>query len=66
MIPQLISNFFGACKEFFGFANKRSDLKNTPEMKKRDEAQKENDLKDDNEKIIADGDVTATRNTLSE
>ncbi len=56
---------FRAIAEFFGLISKRSDLNNTDEMKKRSEAQKENDQDDQDDKNIANRDLGASRNNLS-
>jgi hypothetical protein len=65
MIPEFITQFFRAAAEAFGFINKRSDLNNTPEMKKRADAQNEIDQDDSDDKNIANRDLDASRNSLS-
>jgi hypothetical protein len=61
----LISNIFGAVKEFFGFQNKRLDLKNTQEMKNADAAQKEQDNKDAINKAIQEKNEDEIRKGIS-
>jgi hypothetical protein len=61
----LLAALFGAIKEAFGFGNKITDLKNTPEMKQRDEAQKEINKDDEDEKNIAKRDLDAIRRSAS-
>lgn len=62
---QFILDGIGMLKEIFGFVNKKTDLNNTPEMKKRAEAQKENNADDQDAKNIRNRDVDSTRNALS-
>jgi len=65
VIWESIKGFFGAIGAVFGFASKRSDLNNTPEMKRRDEAQKKNNEDDKNAKAIRNADEDAVRKNLS-
>ena len=50
-VLDLISNAFGAVKEFFGWAGKRSDLNNTPEMQANAAAKTRQEIAD---KVNAD------------
>ena len=64
-VVDLISNIFGAVKEFFGFQNKRLDLKNTQAMKDADAAQKEQDKKDAINKAIREKNEDEIRKGIS-
>ena len=63
---EAISNFFGAIKELFGFASKRSDLRNSSDMKQAKEAKTEAAAVDTTNQAIARNDVQEIRNELSE
>lgn len=62
---QLISNVFGAIKEFFGFQSKKLDLNNTVEMKKGAVLTKEQEAVDKTNKAIAEKDEDEIRKELS-
>lgn len=62
---QLISNVFGAIKEFFGFQSKKLDLNNTEEMKKSETLKKEQQAVDKTNKAIAEKDEDEIRKELS-
>jgi len=62
---QLISNIFGAIKEFFGFQSKKLDLKNTEEMKKGAKAEQEQNEQDLTNQAISRKDVNEIRKELS-
>lgn len=68
MIPvgQIVGNLIRAVANYFGWAEKRQDLKNSPEMQKRVEAQNEAGRMDRVNKEIAEGDVEALRKEMSE
>lgn len=65
MIWDAIKGLLGAAGAIFGYFTKRSDLKNTKEMKKAEEAQKETDANDADAKAIRDRNLDASRNNLS-
>ncbi len=65
-IVELASNFFGAIKETFGFAGKRSDLNNTADMKQAKEAKGEAAANDKASKAIATKNLDEIRNDLAE
>ena len=58
---QSIGAFFSAIGAYFGWAGKRSDLNNTPEMKKADEAQKAQKTRDEIIREIQNGNIEAQR-----
>ena len=58
---QSIGAFFGAIGAYFGWAGKRSDLNNTEAMKKADEAQKAQDLRDSITSEIKNGNIESLR-----
>ena len=62
---QSIGAVFHAIAAYFGWAAKRSDLNNTTEMKKTDEAQKAQNEQDSILKEIKAGDLEALRNRSS-
>jgi hypothetical protein len=68
MIPiaEIVSNVIRAVANYFGWAEKRQDLKNSPEMQKRVQAQNEANGRERVNKEIAEGDVEALRKELSE
>jgi len=68
MVPvgQIVSNLIRAVANYFGWAEKRQDLNNSPEMQKRVEAQNEAGRMDRVNKEIAQGDVEALRKEMSE
>lgn len=61
-----IGDIARAVAAIFGFAQKKTELNNTPEMQNAAQAQKQNNQKDDDAKAIANGDVDAVSNKLSE
>ncbi len=65
-VTEIISNAIRAVANYFGWAEKRLDLKNSPEMQKRAEAQNEANRMDRVNKEIAEGDVEALRKEMSE
>lgn len=56
---------FWAVAEVFGYAKHRSDLCNTPEMQRRQEAQRENEQDDKDNEAIRNRDEKAAKNSLS-
>lgn len=56
---------FQAIKEFFGFANKKIELNNTPEMRAACERQKEQDENNKDDEDIKNADLDDSRNRLS-
>ena len=60
-----ISGLFNAIAGFFGWMKGRNDLKNTPEMKKAETAQKKNDERDRVHRDIKEGNEESIRNDLS-
>jgi hypothetical protein len=62
----LISNFFGAVKGFFGYQNKKLDLKNAPDVKAAAQAQNEVSARDKTEAAISGKDAAEIRKELSE
>lgn len=60
-----ISGLFNVIAGFFGYVSKRSDLNNTPEMKKRDELRKETEQNDEDSKDIRNADLDAIRRKSS-
>lgn len=62
---EIIGAAFGAIKEFFGFANKKLELNNTPEMIARAKAQKELDQTDKDENDIKNQNKKAAEDALS-
>lgn len=60
-----IGGAFRVIGEFLGLISKRSDLANTPEMKKAAEAQKGQNEQDAIQKEIRDNDLDALRRRLS-
>ena len=68
MIPigEVVSNLIRAAANYLGWAEKRQDLNNSPEMQKRVEAQNEASRMDRVNKEIANGDVEALRKEMSE
>ncbi len=65
-VTEIISNAIRAVANYFGWAEKRQDLKNSPEMQKRAQAQNEAERMDRVNKEIAEGDVEALRKEMSE
>ncbi len=61
-----IGAFFRALAAVFGFVNKRTDLKNSPEMQKAALNQQEAKAKDAIETNVANKDVAATRRDLAD
>lgn len=64
-IVGLISNVFGALKEFFGFQSKRLDLKNTQDMKDAEKAQNEQATKDKINQAIVEKNEDEVRKGIS-
>jgi hypothetical protein len=62
----LLSNLFGAVKGFFGYQNKKLDLKNAADVKAAADAQNEVSARDKTDAAIASKDVTEIRKELSE
>jgi hypothetical protein len=62
----LISNAFAATKEIFGYASKRTDLKNTAPMEQAAEAKTEAQALAKTNAAIAKGDIEEVRNELAE
>jgi hypothetical protein len=60
-----LKDLFAAIAAIFGLVNKRSDLNNTDEMKKREILKEENNQNDDDARNIKDGDLDAIRRKLS-
>jgi len=65
-IVELISNAFGAVKEFFGFQSKKLDLKNQAPVVAAAVAQDEVEARDKTRTAIANQNVKETRNELAE
>ena len=65
-IIELITAALGAAKEALGFASKRSDLRNAPDMKAATVAQREADARAKTAKAIKDGNIKEIRNELAE
>lgn len=61
----LLSNIFGAVKEFFGFQSKKLDLKNAADVKNASVRQQEQDEVDATNKAIAKKDIDEIRKRLS-
>ena len=61
----LLSNLFGALKEFFGFQSKKLDLNNTKEMQVAAEKVNKQAEIDKINKAIAEKDVDEIRKNLS-
>jgi len=61
-----IKYFFGAAMEAFGFARKRQELANTPEMQANARAKQDAQTKDAIAKEIADNDLEAIRKRAAE
>ena len=57
----IITKGFWAVAAFFGYQTEKLKHLNTPEMKKSDEAQKENNQLDENARIIKNRDLEAIR-----
>lgn len=64
-IVGLIKNFFGAVSAVFGFATKKTELANTPEMQTREKFRKENEATDKDAIAIKNKDEEYIKNTLS-
>jgi len=64
-ILQLLSNLFAATKEVFGFAAKRSDLKNTAAMQEAAERQDEAKAVDATENAVAKEDINELRKEIA-
>ncbi len=62
----LISNFFGAVKGFFGYQNKKLDLKNAEDVKAAAVAQNEVSARDKTDAAIASKDEAEIRREISE
>ena len=60
-----ISGFFNAIGSVFGYFTRRSELNNTPEMKRADRAQKDAAEADRVHDEIKRGDLDSIRNDLS-
>lgn len=62
---EVISKAFDVVAQFFGYTKHRSELNNTPEMKKRAEAQAENKQDDKDANAIKNRDEKAAQDALS-
>lgn len=63
---ETIGAIFKAIAAYFGWAGKRQDLNNSPEMQKAEAAQVEANAVSQTEKAVAARDEKATRNELAE
>ena len=66
MILETITAFFGAIGQVFGFVNKRTDLKNAPDVRAAQVGQDEVDHKNRIEADVAKKSVEATRQDIAE
>ena len=62
----LLTAFFGSLKEIFGFANKRTDLKNAPDVRNRAKANAETSAVAATTKAVATNNTEQLRNELAE
>lgn len=60
-----IGDIARAIGAFFGYSQHRSEINNSPEMKKRDEMQKEIYADDQDDKNITERNLDDSRNSLS-
>lgn len=67
MIPivDMISNGFGAVKEFFGWKREQANRENTPEMQANAKSGQDAAVVDQANKEVAEGDEDAIRKGLS-
>ena len=65
-ILDLVSNAFGAVKEFFGWASKRSDLNNSEAMKANAAAKTRQEIADKVNADIAAGNLEEERKDAAE
>ncbi len=65
-ILELAKNTVLAVANYFGWAKKRQELKNSVEMQQRAEAQKQEDVAARIDKEIAENDLEALRKEVSE
>lgn len=65
MIWSFLTSFFQAVGSVFGFASKRQDLKNAPDVRQAEIAQKNSDAKDKIEDHVEKRDVDATRRDIA-
>jgi hypothetical protein len=63
---ETIAAFFKAVAAVFGFVNKRTDLKNSPEVQAAAKAQDNVNTRNQYENAVAKKDVADTRNNLAE
>lgn len=63
---QLLSNFFGAVKEFFGFQRQRDAEHNTPQMQAAASAATEQQQRDKTNQAVATKNTQEVRNELAE
>jgi hypothetical protein len=65
MIAELISNAFGAVKEYFGWAREKANRENEPEMKQNADGKSVAQVEDEARKAVAKGDTDDIRRKLS-
>jgi hypothetical protein len=61
-----VASILDIVASLFGFARKRQDLVNTPEMKANASAKTDQQIKDESAKIISDQDANAAARGISE
>lgn len=63
---KMISNLLGAVMEYFGWARKRQELTNSPEMQAAAQARTDAAVQDKATKAVAEGDLDEIRKGAAE